>query len=97
MLLRNREATGRYFNVAVAGAATIEADGDRGFAGSLTGNPERTTAPVDDPGLRDGSWSVERAGGRQHRWTDGDALLPPMPGATAVEIRLAGAAAYPAG
>lgn len=56
----------------------------------------RTELPVDHPALREGWWSVERDGARQHRWTDGDALLPPMPGATAVEIRLAGAANYPA-
>lgn len=39
LLLRDTRPVGRFFNVAVAGTATIEADGIRGFAGSITGNP----------------------------------------------------------
>jgi hypothetical protein len=39
LLLRNDMPAGRAFDIAVAGGATIEADGIRGFAGSITGDP----------------------------------------------------------
>ena len=39
LLLRNTRKIGRFFNVAVTGSATIEADGVRGFAASITGAP----------------------------------------------------------
>ena len=44
LLLRNTSPTGRYFSVTIAGAATIEADGVRGFAGSITGTPNDGSA-----------------------------------------------------
>ncbi len=50
--LRNQQAVGQYFNVAITGSATIEADRNRGFAGSITGNPNdgSTITLKADPG-----------------------------------------------
>jgi hypothetical protein len=39
LLLRDPSPIGRYFNITLAGAATIEADGERAIAGSITGAP----------------------------------------------------------
>ena len=52
--------------------------------------------PVDDPGLADGWWAVERDGLAMSRWTDGEAVvpLPAMRGNTLLEIHLAGAMTY---
>jgi len=45
--------------------------------------------PLDDPGLAQGWWDVERSGIGQRRWTDGDALLslPASAGPTILEIQ----------
>ena len=66
LLLRDTRPVGRYFNVAVAGTATIEADGIRGFAGSITGNPNdgsTITLKADAGGelvlLQGGSFNVQ--------------------------------------
>jgi hypothetical protein len=50
--------------------------------------------PVDDPALADGWWQVERDGTRPLRWTNGRALLPPLPDAVRVEFQLAGGMRY---
>jgi autotransporter passenger strand-loop-strand repeat protein len=50
--------------------------------------------PLDHPALRKGWWDIEREGHLLYRWTDGDALLPPLPNAMFVEIHLAGDLAY---
>ena len=39
LLLRDNRPLGRYFTVTIAGTATIEADGIRGVAGSISGTP----------------------------------------------------------
>src|SRR5581483_633284 len=44
LLLRNASSTGRTFNLTIAGAATVEADGLRGFAGSVSANPNDGSA-----------------------------------------------------
>jgi hypothetical protein len=65
LLLRDTRPTGRYFSVAIAGTATIEADGIRGFAGSVTGSPNdgSTITLKADPGgelvlLHGGSFNI---------------------------------------
>jgi autotransporter passenger strand-loop-strand repeat protein len=50
--------------------------------------------PVDHPSLSKGWWDIERAGHLLCRWTDGDAMLPPLPTVIFVEIYLAGGMAY---
>ncbi|MSP02778.1 MAG: hypothetical protein EXR07_17285 [Acetobacteraceae bacterium] len=50
--------------------------------------------PLDHPDLAGGWWDVERDGREMWRWTDGDAWLPVMPGATMVEIEAEGLQAY---
>lgn len=50
--------------------------------------------PVDHPALCQGWWDVERSGHRLYRWTNGDAGLPPMPGATMLSFDLEGGMAY---
>ena len=52
LLLRNTQPIGRYFNVAVTGSATVEADGVRAFAASITGSPNdgSTITLKADPG-----------------------------------------------
>jgi hypothetical protein len=42
--------------------------------------------PLDHPGVDEGWWDVEVDGHRLRRWTDGNALLPPWPGAVMVEV-----------
>jgi hypothetical protein len=42
---------------------------------------------LDHPGLDEGWWDVESDGHLLRRWTDGNALLPPWPGAVMVEVR----------
>ena len=44
LLLRDTRPVGRFFNVTIAGTATIEADGIRGFAGSIFANPNDGSA-----------------------------------------------------
>jgi Hint domain len=48
--------------------------------------------PVDDLGLSQGWWAVERDGSTLRRWTDGDAVLPlpAMDGPVRLEIRATG-------
>ena len=52
LLLRNPRAIGRALNITIAGSATIEADGSRGFAASITGQPNdgSTITLKADPG-----------------------------------------------
>lgn len=66
LLFRDSQPIGRYFNVTIAGAATIEADGLTGFSGNLTGNPNdgSTITLKADPGgelvfLEGGSFNVQ--------------------------------------
>ncbi len=49
----------------------------------------------DDPALASGWWPPERKATRVWRWTDGDARLTLPPGATLLEVRLAGMTSYP--
>ncbi len=58
------------------------------------GRSGRTDVPMDHPDLKDGWHCPEQDGLRLWRWTDGDAALPLPPGATLLEIHLAGAAEY---
>jgi hypothetical protein len=50
---------------------------------------------IDHPGLTVGWHDAERKGCRMWRWTDGDAPLSLPPGATMLEVQLAGTAEYP--
>ncbi len=50
--------------------------------------------PLDCAELHDGWWQVEHAGTLLRRWTDGSALLPPLPEALLVRVHLAGTLAY---
>ena len=65
LLLRNQYLTGRYFRITNTGSATIEADGSRGFAGSISTDPSSgaTLTLEGDPGgnlilLNGGSFNV---------------------------------------
>lgn len=65
LLLRNQYETGRYFRITNTGSATIEADGNRGFAGSISTDPSSgaTLTLKGDPGgnlilLDGGSFNV---------------------------------------
>jgi hypothetical protein len=65
LLLRNTLPIGRYFNISIAGYATIEADGVRGIASSIAGQPNdgSTITLKADPGgelvlLSGGSFNV---------------------------------------
>ncbi len=49
---------------------------------------------VDHPALSDGWWDVEHAGARPRRWTNGDAALPAVAGASTLTVHLAGSIAY---
>jgi hypothetical protein len=68
LLLRDTTPIGRYFTITLAGAATIETDGDRAIAGSITGNLlyGETVTFKSDPGgdlvlLHGGSFNVSTA------------------------------------
>ena len=45
---------------------------------------------LDDPGLAEGWWDVERHGGALRRWTNGDAVLklPRLSGPAVLVVRL---------
>jgi hypothetical protein len=53
--------------------------------------------PLDDPGLSEGWWVMERDGATTRRWTDGDALLrlPTLSSPAMLELRLSGTMVYP--
>lgn len=51
--------------------------------------------PLDDAGLADGWWALERDTATAWRWTDGDAALPPMSDPAIVEVVIGNTLRYP--
>ena len=54
-----------------------------------------TRIALDDPALNSGWWAVESDQGATRRWTNGKATLPPLPGPSVLEVRVAETLAYP--
>jgi hypothetical protein len=62
----------------------------------LRTDSDERTIPVDHPLLDDGWWQVEGSDQSPGRWTNGSAVLPPLPGRSILTVELASfAPSYP--